>query len=61
MPDEATFLKYCLCRELLVRIRKLHYADPFEGIQEENVCLEDTPRLSIAPGDSDEGKDIIVG
>ena len=29
------------------------------GIQEENVCIEDTPGLSIGPDDSDEKEDSI--
>ena len=37
------------------------YADPFEGVPEVEICLEDVPGLSIAPGNSgDEDEDIII-
>ena len=35
-----------------MRLRNLQNVDPFEKMQEENVCLEDIPGLLIDPPDS---------
>ena len=43
LPDEITYIKHGPCRELPVRSRSLENADPIEGIQEENVCIEHIP------------------
>ena len=42
-PDKITFSKYGTCHEFLVTLRKLEYTDLVEGLQEENVCLDNNP------------------
>ena len=42
-PDEITFVKCGTCTEFLVTLRKLEDTDLFEGLQEENVCLQNNP------------------
>ena len=43
-----------------MRLKNLQNNDPFEGIQEEKVCLEDVPGLPTDPNDEYEDDDIIV-
>ena len=43
-------MKYRPYIELAMRLRNLENTDPFEGIQEKNVCIEDILGLSTIPG-----------
>ena len=45
---------------ITVHRRNQQYTDTTDGIQEENLCLEDILGLSVDPDDSDEDKSIIV-
>ena len=47
-------------KKLPVRLRNLENKEPVEGIQEENVCIEDILGLSINLDDSYEDEDNIV-
>ena len=60
LAGEITAIKYGSCMELPLHHRKLGNTDPVEGIQDENVCIEGIPGLSIDPYDSDEDNDSIV-
>ena len=44
---------------ITVRRRNQQHTDTTDGIQEENLCLEDILGLSVDPDDSDEDKGII--
>ena len=61
LPVELTCITYGPSAELLVHLRHLQNTDPFEGTQEEKVCLEDVPVLPTDPDDHCEDTDIIVG
>ena len=54
MPDEVKCINYAPCTELPVCLRNVDNTDPVEGIQDENICIEDIPGLSIDPDDLDE-------
>ena len=43
-----------------MHLRNLQNTDPFEGAQEENVCLEDVLGLPTDPDDYYEDTDMII-
>ena len=43
-----------------MHLRNLQNTDPFEGTQEEKVCLEDVPGFPTDPDDCYEDTDIMV-
>ena len=47
LPDEIMGIKHGPYTELTGN------TEPVQGIQEENVCIEDIPGLSFGPDDSD--------
>ena len=46
--------------ELLVCLRNIQNTDPFAGIQQEEVCVEDIPELQADPDEQYVDVDIIV-
>ena len=49
-------------KDLLERLSSLEDTDvdPFEGIPEDEVFLEDVPELTMDPDNSDEDEDVVV-
>jgi len=45
IPDKSTFVNMAHAQNYLCILENLQYTDPFKGIQEESICLEDIPRL----------------
>ena len=52
------------CKDFLARLRCQEDTDVVsllaEGVQEEEICLDDVPGLAMGPGNSDEDEDIII-